>query len=361
MAVPSILAVYPNDGDTGIPVGADLTITFENGIDLKSGKANVVIYGTDFDKTSGPDGAIWVGETPSNDRFLSSPGFGGIVECNYTIAYTDTSGVVLDPQPTILSRADETTYYQKLFVSPKSILAVETLHKAFIIGESEGGVSRGITSRTVFDVDSSGATSYTGELLVYGGYTRDADDTVHVKITTPGDVSVAKYKWWYESEGESAAHVGKVVSNRFRKLEDGLQVRFGGSGYVTGDIYTFNVYAPEYLATTYKLEFTTGTGSIIDVPSSVSTSPIGVHLPEGAAAAGILEILETDPPDGATHQSLKTRKITIKFSGDLDEDTVDDDSITVYSYPISGRYGDDEVAELSKKLTVSGDTLTIEI
>lgn len=362
MAVPSILAVYPNDGDAGIPIGADLAITFENSIDLKSGKANVVLYGVDFDKTSGPDGAVWVDVSPKNANFLKSPGFSGIVECNYTVAYTDASGTVLDPQPTVLDRDGEALYHQKLFVSPTSIMAIETLYKAYIIGESEGGISRGVSSRTVFDVDSSGASSYTGEVLVYGGYTRLVDDVVHIKITTAGDASEAKYKWWYESEGESQARLGKVVSTRYRRLEDGLQIRFGGSGFLLNDVYTFYVYAPEYLATTYKLEFTTGTGSIVEVPATMSTSPIGVALPGTiSAATGVLEILEVDPPDGATHQSLKTRTITIRFSGTLDEDTISDDSVTVYSYPISGRYGGQEVKELSKKLTVEDDTLIVEI
>lgn len=363
MAAPTIDAIYPNNNATGIPVGASIQVTFDQGIDLSSGKSNVVLYGADFDQTSGPDGALWLGPegTRPNDEFLRSPSHTGIVKCDASVVYVDSNGDTLDPQPTVYDRDEEVagSYRHKLLITPKEILGEEVEHKASIIGASSGGVSRGISKRTVYDVDHSGASSTAATIAIYGGYTGTVDDTLHVKITKAGDVGVAQYKWWYERDGEAQATIGKMVSRRYRRLEDGIQVRFTGSGYVVGDEFTVAIYAPEYLAQTYSLTFTTGTGSIIDVPDAASTSVIGTT--SSASPTGYLTVVDSDPENGATHQPLTTRTMEIVFSNTLDGDTVDDDSVAVFAYPVSGRFGDNETEELAKKLTVSGDTLTIEI
>jgi len=369
MAAPEIDAIYPSDGGTGIPLGADITITFSSGIDLASGKANVVIYGRDYDQTSGPESAAWIdSDTGNNPYFLRSPGFGGIVECTYSVVYVDGSGAEIDPQPSVTSEADELAgdgadpYRHKLVITPKSLLAPEVDYSVYIIGDSEGGTSSGISKRIVYDVDSSSATSTTGAVSIYGGYTGTSDE-VHIKITTAGDIGAAKYKWWYDSLGEGSATEGKVTSRRYRRLEDGLQVRFTGSGFNFDDEYVIALYTPEYLADSFNFTFTSGTGSVISVPSTASTSVIGT---ESSLDADVeyLTVESMDPPDGATHQSNNTREIQITFSADLDSTTVTDDTVTVLSYPVSGTFsgvGSASVVELSKGLDVDHSTLTIKL
>jgi hypothetical protein len=369
MPAPTISTVYPNPGSTGIPIGAEIQITFDEGIDLSTGKSNVVIYGADFDKTSGPDSAAWIDpDTLDNPFFLKSPGFSGIVECNYSVVYVDTNGLILDPQPTVLTAADELAngYRHRLVVEPKSLLAPNVNYVAYIIGDSEGGTSNGVSHRTVFDVDNTGVTSATGGMSVYGGYTGTADTVVNVRITSSGDIGTAQYRWWYDTDIEANAVNGRVTSRRYRRLEDGVQVRFTGSGFVANDLYRFDVVTPQFLAQSYQIGFSTGTGSVQEVPETASTSIIGTSTALTSTVVP-LTVTDMDPPDGSTHINTDTRTVTVAFSGDLDPATITDANVTVLSYPVSGVFDgpsntrSDEIKELVKGLTVSNDTLTIDI
>lgn len=360
MAAPVISSVFPNDGASGIPLGAEIQITFDKGIDLKSAKDNVVIYGLDFDKTSGPDSTAWI-DGKSNPFFLKSPGFSGTVECDYELVYVDVGGNVIDPQPEVFSDADEVAngYRHKLIVKPKDLLAPNVNFKVYVIGDSEGGTSRGISARTLFDLNSV-VSDPSATMVAYGGYEGPINDTIKIKITEPGDIGASKYKWWYSSAGEVSAVTGKSTSRRYRRLEDGLQVRFTGSAYTAGDVFEFTLRKKEYLDDSYTFSFDTGTGSIQKVPETASTSVIGstTSLTDDTE---YLEIVDVDPEDGATHMPLNTRTVSVKFSEDIDPTTVTQESVTVYSYPVSGRYDGKEVKELVKKLTVNGDELIIEI
>jgi len=361
MAIPIIDSIFPNDGSNGVPLGAEIKITFDRGIDLKSGKDNVVIYGVDFDKTSGPDSAMWINGS-SNPYFLTSPGFSGTVECDYDLVYVDVAGDPVDPQPDVLSEADEIAagLRHMLIVRPKALLAPNANFKVYIIGDSEGGTSRGISARTVFDIDDSAIADPAATMVAYGGYEGSADDKIHVKITTPGDIGVAKYKWWYDSAGEPTAITGKVTSRRYRRLDNGLQIRFTGSDYTLNDDFVFKVAARDFLADSFTFSFDTGVGSVQAVPETASTSVIGT-IGSLNPDQSFLEIVDMNPDDGSTHMPLNTRTISIKFSENLDPTTITDDSVTIYSYPVSGRYNDKEVEELIKKLTVNGDELIIEV
>lgn len=371
MAAPEISSIYPNDSSTGIPVGADVSITFTNGIDILNAKANVVIYGPDFDRTSGPDSALWIDNLGNNPYYLTSPSLTGLVSCTYSLVYVDGNGDEISPE--VLTLSDEETgdgtdaYRHKLVVTPSQPFAPDADYKVYVIGNAESGTSRGISSRTVFDVDATGATSTDAGVVVYGGYTASGDDVVNIQITTAGDIGTAKYKWWYDSEGESEATTGRLTSRRYRRLEDGVQIRFTGSDFQEDDVYTVAVYGADYLATSYTFDFSTGSGSITEVPATAATSIIGTESALTSTATN-LTVLSMTPDDGAIHQSSKNaRDITIKFSGSLDSDTVTDSTVTVLGYPISGHFSTsnstnaNEAEELYKKLTVSGDTLTIEL
>ena len=180
----------------------------------------------------------------------------------------------MEPQPSVY---DETTvaYKHKLLITPKDHLAPNVTYTVYIIGDAEAGTSKAVSNRTVYDTDETLVTSTTGNVKFYGGYIGDTDDTVLIKITTAGDIGTAKYKWWYSSSGEGSAITGKTVTSRYRKLDDGLQVKFEGSGFVLDDVYTTSIYAPENLASSYKFTFTTGSGAIQAVPETASTSIIG--------------------------------------------------------------------------------------
>ena len=233
-------------------------------------------------------------------------------------------------------------------------------YNVVIVGDSEGGATKGISKRPVYDPDVSSVTSTTGELIVYGGYTGAIDDTLNIEITTSGNIGEMDYKYWFDSDPTEITSK-RISSRRFRRLVEGLQIRFNGSDFVSGDIYTVKVYAPEYLQDSYNLSFTTATSTIVDVPSTMSTSPIGTQLVNSNVVGG-LSILEIDPEDGATHQYFKDKRITVSFDNDIDSTTVDDDTVTVLAYPVSGIYSDtNNYEELVKKITVVDNKIIIDL
>lgn len=364
MAAPTITSVYPTSDATGIPVAPSITIVFNQDIDLPSAKANVVIYGSDSDLTSGPDLMSWIdNDTGDNPYYLKSPGFKGVVPCTYELVYVNSSTLAeIDPQPTVANESS-VSHYHKLVIKPKELLAPNVKYTVYVIGNAEAGTSKAISNRTVYDPVTTAVTSTSGGIALYGGYT-GSDDTLNVKITKAGDIGTATFKWWYTSNGEGSAVTGKMTTSRFRKLEDDLQLRFTGSDFKLNDVYTVSLYAPEYLASSYTFSFTTGTGSIEAVPTTASTSIIGSSTAL-TSEANALTISSMVPTDGATHQSLSDRQIVLTFSETLDAATVTDATITVTAYPVSGNYtgaaSAGEPVELSKKLTVSGKTVTIDI
>jgi hypothetical protein len=153
MPNPVLLQTYPANLDAGIPTGQSITLIFDRGVDLTTVKNNVVLYGRDFDRTSGPDSAYWVDpKTSHNPFFLKSPGFTGVVELEFTAVYVDLSDYTEIVGEVFLSRADELAYGtdgagHKVIASPKNFLAPEVEYTLHINGDPDS-VSRGISART---------------------------------------------------------------------------------------------------------------------------------------------------------------------------------------------------------------------
>lgn len=367
MAAPVSTLVYPADSDVGIPVGATVKVYFDSVVDLQTAIDSIVLYGADFDRTSGPDSALWVNEKePNNPFFLNSPGFNGTVPVDVTHSYINTSdnsaatpGDLENPAAATLAGVGSL-----ITLTPKSNLAAETEYKLYVNGDPNALGITGVSSRTVWDViPDVGNASSTGDLEVYGTFEGSVSDVVNVKITTSGDIGTAKYKWWYASELESEARLGKVTSRRYRRLEDGLQIRFTGSGFVADDVFTFAVEPAERLATSFLVTFTTNDGTFTAAPVSPSTpatsEPPASILP-GATSSSTFSLSESNPTSASYNVNVQGRTITLTFSEDVDPATITDSSIKLYSYPASGEYSETSAPqELVKQLTVSGNLVTI--
>lgn len=366
MAAPTVASVYPADGDTGIPVGATLLVYFDRGVDLETVKNNIALYGSDFDQTSGPDQMIWLDQdTGDNPYFLSSPGFSGVVPLKVELRYYSL-GTTIEVNPGLISsEADEIGamigHVARLTVDPdfSASLAADTRFTLHIMGNPDD-VGVGVSCRTVFDVEDV-AVAGSGSIRTAGTYSGSFADTVHVKITQAGDIGVAKFKWWYASAGEGSAETGRVTSSRFRKLQDGLQVRFTSSGFLLNDEWRFNVEPVEYMETSTKVVFTTNDGSYTAAPESPSTPatslPASSVLPTEATA---FDVKFMDPAVGSYNISQDRREITITFTEDVDPATITDESIKLYKYPVSGVYQNTfSPVELEKTISVSGNVVTI--
>ena len=366
MAAPTVLVTYPADLDQGIPIGQSAYVIFDRGIDLEVAKKHVVLYGPDFDVTSGPDSAAWINSQGTNPFFLRSPSFKGVVDCVYSLVYLDSSNVVLSPQPVIVSEAAEVTagYRSKLIITPKTPLAASAQYKLHVVGDPDV-VGRGICSRTVFDtVAGVGNTSTTGTVKILGGHT-GGNDTINIEITLAGNIGTAEYRWYYTSLGVGSAITERVTARRFRRLDNGAQIRFDGSGFALGDTWATNVESKQQLATSYTVTFTTNNGSYTAAPDSPSTPatcepPLSV-LP-GSADGVDFTVVAMMPDIGAVNQPLNSHPFTITFSDEIDIATITQESVLVWVYPVSGIYQDTyDPIELLKSLEVDGNKLIIDI
>jgi hypothetical protein len=374
MAAPQLLRTYPANNDVGIPIGERIVLDFDRSIDPKTIKDFVVLYGADFDMTSGPDSALWIDrDTGNNPFYLRSPGFKGIAELQATVTYYDLD-TLLDIPDTFISEAEELAYGiagagHRVYLTPiVGQLAPDTQYTLHILGDPDSLGTTGVSSRTTYDFVPDGGNTGTGTLYLGGLYT-GGDDVVTVDITTTGDIGTAKYDWYFVTDGIGAAVTDKLSNRRYRTLDKGLEIRFKGTSFTSGDIYTANVYAAERLAVTTKVVFTTNDGTYTTAPESPSTpatsEPPASVIPPAPGTTNTLvylEVVEAIPPDGAYNISTKTRTINILFDDTLDPTTITTDTVRVYTYPILGYYdGEPEVKELAKKLTVSGQILTVEI
>ena len=371
MAAPSILKVYPADEDTGIPVGETLAIYFDRGVDLKSVKESIVLFAAESDMTSGPDNAVWIDKTTGDNRyFLSSPGFKGYVPLKFELVYWDTTDTStyaeVSSSGTITGEADETSssygHKVKITVDPKyaSTLAADTAYTLYVNGNPDS-TDTGIAARTVFDEEADAGNTGSGDVHIYGTYVGGSDDTLYVEITTEGNIGTAEYKWYWASAGSASAVVDRITNRRYRTLDSGLQLRFSGSSFVVGDIWTVNVETVSRMSTSTSVSFTTNDGSYSSAPSSASTPastmPPATVLPDNDLAFAV----ESMVPEVASYNINKNnRTITIIFTDNLDSSTVTDDTVTLYKYPVEGHYDSTWApVELAKSLSVLDDTLTI--
>jgi hypothetical protein len=374
VTAPIVLSTYPADKDSGIPIGISIEVQFDKGIDLEIAKGSVILYGADFDRTSGPEQAAWINlKTGENPFYLKSPGFRGTVPLDFRVEYYDLDTLQPVSSGVITSSSDEAggtstpTIGHRLIATPQEKLAANTLYNLFILGDPSE-VGSGISKRTVFDVELSNPVA-TGLLYIYGTYTRGLADRVVMEVTRAGDIGTAQYKWWYVSEGPAAARLGHVTSRRYRRLEDGLQIRFNGSAFVLGDTYAFNVEPIERMETNTQLTFTTNDGSFSEPPESPSTPavaepPSTILPPVGGGSPSqstLFDVLGMVPEDRSFNVNMNTRQITITFTDNIDEDSITDESVKLYLVSAVGQYADSMAPRiLSKKLTVTDNVLVID-
>lgn len=369
MAAPSVILTYPNDGDTGIPVGATIKIYFDYGVDEQSVKDSVALFGRDFDFTSGPDTAIWADKgTGNNPFFLASPGFKGLIPLKFDFDYYRLDYFTpLDPG-VVTSQADEVTAgvgaVVSITIDPKFNPSLPAdLELTLIVGGDPSNQGVGISARTVYDIVADSGNTGSGTVFVYGTWEGAGDDELNIEITEDGNIGTAEYRWWYTSGGTSSATDDCVTNRRFRSLDNGLQIRFSGSGLVTGDKWALNLSNVQRMEESYKVVFTTNDGSYTAAPESPSTpatsTPATDILPS-STGDNVLEVIEMIPANGSYNVSIHNRKIVIRFSADLDENTITNESVKLWKYPASGYYDDTFApAELQKTIEVDGDEITI--
>lgn len=110
--------------------------------------------------------------------------------------------------------------------------------------------------------------------------------------------------------------------------------------------------------------FQTGSGSIEEVPTSVSSSILKTTAQPGIlSTSGALQIVSTTPADHSIDQAVDLTEIIVEFNKDLDPATVTPAKVTVTAEKATDHPNASATAngELAKAVSVSGTKLTITI
>jgi len=360
LAVPTIESIFPSDTATGAILSTQVWANFDQEIDLSSLDGAFILVGPDSDLWTGPDMKLWnkfLTELP--DTILRSPGYKGIVQGTWSISKLDGTGQSVS-QP---SYSPASGYKSRVIFTPTNMLAATTEYRSYLAGR-EGATNpiKGIRTRTIYDTQL-GTNLGDGTVVSMGSYTGSTNKAIVFEITTAGGLGTAKFKW-YDQIIPGIQHTG-TVSGKSRHITEGLYIYFSGTDFRVGDTYTINLVAPEYMTNTYTWIFTTGSGSIISVPSTVSTSPTGQPVPQVPPYTTVaFAVEEVTPEHRATQIPLTQKQIRIKMTDTVDATTVTQDSVKVYAESILGDYDQasiQHIGEIAKKITVSGDTIIITI
>ena len=362
MAAPTVVSVYPAPDATGFVLSDYVYVIFDQEVDRDS--VQILIEGPDTDTWSGPDLVRWDDPTTtSDDDVLASPGFKGFVPGVYSYQKLDVSDNVVSG---IFDYSGTGTLWRtKVIFTPDEPLAANTTYNIYIIGDesSADDVESGVSSRTIFD-PVKGANIGDGNVIFSGEFTGGADNTYNVRVMETGDAEDGLVaQWWLSSAPGTVREI--TTSKRSQTLSNGVKVRFD-EDFVLGDTFTVVVQPSERMVSTLTWSFTTGAGSFAApsistpiTPSSPITSYVGSS---GTSSGAALSILSITPAHRATNLDPdEVEEVVIQFSAALDDTTITDDTVTIWSESVNGDPDITADGELVKILTVSGDTLTISI
>lgn len=351
-----------------------------------------MLFGKDFDTSSGPNNALSVNLSDgTNPFFLNSPGMPGFIDCDFEEYYLDDFA---DEAPAATQYLTDRIASKNTIVkvTPKQILGENNEYKLYLLGETSDTIASNLptyveilaknytlSERTVFDVtDSTG--SFEERIQSRGSYETlngETSATLNLKIIEAGTGSKAKFIWWYSDEAEplpANSNYKKRVSrctSRWRSKHRGVLTKFSNADYVLNETFSIKCYVPIELDKSYLITFQTSTDSVYEYPDQVSTSPIGLGanvIPglNGETAVAPLEILSISPGDGSVNNRLDLNKITITFSENLDPASVSQSSIKILAHPISGSfdYNEDPMLreyEIHKIVSVTDNKIIVEI
>jgi hypothetical protein len=333
----------PANEQQGVPLLSPITINFDRLMDEESVEHAFFLEGPDTDVVIGPNSSasipspIEAVELGQSYDFLTSAGMKGIVPGDFTFTQSANKTSMLFQPDTPLKAS--TNY-------------AANLYQAY--------------SLSVGDTTADAGNVGNGEFEFTGSWTGGAEN-INMRITTSGVGGVAEFIWWVD--GDVFNLHGPFQSSRREEilLTDNVYAKFLGGTFNIDDAYSASLSVPTLYSGQIYFEFDTGSGSIQALSSTTSTSVLSSLNQLGASSITPITVLTTDPSDEDVQVNRDLNLITVNFSKVLDASTVTDDNVTVTVTSLTDHpLADTQVAgnrngELSKLLTVSGQTLTIQI
>lgn len=367
--------IHPTASGLGVITTDQVWVLFDREIDETTiAGGNFFVTGPDSDTWIGPDLQLFhdtVNAGSGEDDILESPGFEGIVQGEISFERYDllTESVVT----TLDVIGSGHLYRTRAIFTPTNRLQSNTEYLAHLSGDEDDTdtLQTGLSERTVFDTVSSGANVGTGVATFEGGYIGlVTNDSYHVTITTAGDVGDAKFTFFRNSDPLSV--FGPFKTRRAGVLlSDGVTVEFSDGTYSVGDKWSVVTRERTIFTGNLVWPFQTGSGSILTIPDSTSTTVLGDTTPATVVAdtgdgvgTGTFTLQSNTPTDNATNVTIPTGpfQITATFSDPVDATTVVSGvSVSVFSEPVNG---DPDIAAdglLISNPTVVGSVITIDV
>jgi len=363
--------VHPTQSCIGVIVGDQIWVLFDRAIDENSvSDGNFFVTGPDFDTWSGPDLGVFADyeSIGSEEEILQTPGYTGILQGTVTFERVDP-----DDDDTTISGIDTAgsglLYRSKAIFTPTNDLASDTEYTVYLSGDEDitDSLTTGITQRTVFDGLADESNTGTGSISFTGSYTGNASsETYTVSITTAGTERTAKFT--VTRTGKVGLTYGPYRAKQSGVLiGDGVTAVFAEGSYALGDQWTVLAELPVTFSGNSSWVFQTGSGSIVDIPSTASTSILGdaVTTTSSSSSSSSFSVSSTTPTDGATHLTVDEDDdgeytITAVFSANIDDSTVVSGvDVTVVTESVNGDSSITASGLCISEPTVSNDTLTI--
>lgn len=360
MAAPQITDVYPAPGAKGVVIGDQVTVLFDQAMDEESiNTGTMVLIGPDDAFVFGPDFTPLDRVGIEDEQILNSPYIGAYVEGVITFER-------INPSSGDAADIDDFTgagnlYKTKAIFTPSKPLAAGVEYRLLLAGDenTDDDFVTGVRTRTVFDT----VVTATGSgLLSFGGpFTGAVNAEYGIEITVGGPTGQAEYVWW--NAVDPLTTFPGITSTGRRQLENGVWVACEPDGSFTiGDTFTVVCKPSEVLESNYSWVFNTGSGSIL-VPPSVSSAS-GISAITSTSGAG-LQVVSIVPANRTTNLDPNdVSEIVITFNGPIDEATITDEAITIWTEPVNGDTNNAAIeyeGEIAKILSVSGNTLTVQI
>jgi hypothetical protein len=151
------------------------------------------------------------------------------------------------------------------------------------------------------------------------------------------------------------------AAGRISLDDDNLYIHFKSGNLYEDDEFYAALSIPTLYSGHLSWGFTTGTGSVEALPSTSSTSVISYLYQQASTSLTPLSVSSTVPENHDAQIDIDLSSITITFNKEIDSDTVTDDVVTIVTEIASSHPSLGAIArgEISKRMTVSGRTITI--